>query len=51
MKTTAPRFAAFTFAALMTLATLLGVGGLADHSQNAVQMAHATSVHSTTASA
>ena len=42
---TAPRFAAFSFAALMTLAMLLGVGQLADHSNAAVQMAHAAAQH------
>jgi hypothetical protein len=36
---TAPRFAAFTFAAFMTLATLLGVGQLADHSSADAQIA------------
>lgn len=38
---TAPRFAAVAFAAIMTLATLLGVGGLAEHSSQEVQMAQA----------
>jgi hypothetical protein len=37
----APRFAAVGFAALMTLATLLAVGGLAEHSSHEVLMAHA----------
>lgn len=39
---TAPRstpFAAFAFAAVMTLATLMGVGQLAQHSTADVQMA------------
>jgi len=38
---TAPRFAAAAFAAVMTLATLMGVGQLADHGTAAVQMAQA----------
>ena len=38
---TAPRFAAVAFAAVMTIATLMGVGQLADHSNAAVQMAQA----------
>lgn len=38
----APRIAALTFAAFMTLVMLLGVGGLADHSHAEVQMAQAT---------
>ncbi len=37
---TAPRFAAVAFAAFMTVATLLGVGGLADHNSTQVQLAH-----------
>lgn len=41
---TAPRFAAVAFAAFMTLATLMGVGGLADHSSAEVQMAQAAVV-------
>jgi hypothetical protein len=40
---TAPRFAAVAFASFMTLVMLLGVGGLADHSQAEVQMAQAAS--------
>lgn len=35
---TAPRFAALFFAGVMTLATLMGVGQLADQSQTNVQM-------------
>lgn len=38
---TAPRFLALTLAALMTLATLSGVGHLADHQTSSVQMAQA----------
>jgi len=38
---TAPRFAAVAFAAVMTIATLMSVGQLADHSNAAVQMAQA----------
>lgn len=41
---TAPRFAAVAFAAAMTLVTLLGVGGLAEHSNQAVLMAQTMSV-------
>jgi hypothetical protein len=41
---TAPRFAAAVFAAVMTLATLMGVGQLADHGTAAVQMAQAKTV-------
>lgn len=39
---TAPRFAALFFAGVMTLATLLGVGQLADQSQTHVQMSQAS---------
>lgn len=39
---TAPRFVAFVFAAAMTLATLMGVGQLADHGNATAQMAQAT---------
>jgi len=38
---TAPRFAALAFAAFMTFATLMGVGGLAHHSTVEGQMAQA----------
>jgi len=38
---TAPRFAAVASAAVMTIATLMGVGQLADHSNAAVHMAQA----------
>ncbi len=41
---TAPRFAAAVFAAVMTLATLMGVGQLADHGTATVQMAQAKTV-------
>lgn len=41
---TAPRFASAAFAAVMTLATLMGVGQLADHGTAAVQMAQAKAV-------
>lgn len=41
---TAPRVAAVAFAAFMTLATLMGVGGLANHSTIEVQMAQAAAV-------
>jgi hypothetical protein len=44
---TAPRFAAFAFAAVMTLATLMGVGGLAEHSSADVQLAVATATEAT----
>lgn len=37
----APRFAGFAFAALMTLATLMGVGQLADHGTAQGQLAQA----------
>jgi hypothetical protein len=42
---TAPRFAAFAFAAAMTLAMLMGVSGLADHGNATVQMAQAAVQH------
>lgn len=38
---TPSRFAALSFAAVMTLATLLGVGQLADQSHTQVQMTQA----------
>jgi hypothetical protein len=38
---TAPRFAAVAFAAFMTLATLMSIGGLAEHSSQEVLMAQA----------
>jgi hypothetical protein len=40
---TAPRFTAFAFAAVMTMATLLGVGQLAEHSSADLLMAQAAS--------
>ncbi len=42
----APRFAGFAFAALMTLATLMSVGELADHGTAQGQLAQAAAQQS-----